>query len=427
MLSLENSIAATNNHSVSSSPEHKSSGYATLDTANSLLVNQSSPRIASANQNPVNISQSNHSNLDVVVSSTNTPTPRSASATTLQAHSQGGSALPTPNLRTNRQARVPLGDIRKQSSSNHRADVREAESINGRQDSKCTQTYPEVTAQVSAKSSLYVPQSLPSTNPNFRLRKSSVSEAIAESPTPKSPVKSHQVKYYFDFSLASAQPNHLKQNSSQQHSRQNTETYKYLPNGSVDSPPPTTSKNHGRSAPASPVLGDRFLKNSSNLLSTKSTHNPREPDYSTITSKHCQRNQYLETKFDVTGKQFDQMKCIQDKQNADVTSSGSFYRGSEIDFKKLHQFFDSQGASSSTLRQFRKKNRSSTNNPEDLGSVPDVGDPRPLPYAGVISQQGLIENNFHNPPMTDFEKTLLVLNWLMECQKEINLEKVCYF
>ncbi|XP_075255609.1 uncharacterized protein LOC142348217 isoform X2 [Convolutriloba macropyga] len=419
VLSLENSIAATNNHSVSSSPEHKSSGYATLDTANSLLVNQASPR-PTTNQSQVFANQSNRSNFDVP-SSTATYTPRSASANMLQ--TPPNQLLTSSGSKQSRQNRVPLNDLRKRNASSQRAD--------SRQDSKCTQTYPEL--QISSKNSLVVPQSLPSTNPNFRPRKTSFSGTPVESPAPKSPVKSHHVKYYFDFSLGSVQPNYVQQNSSQQHSRQNTETYKILSNDTVETPPPvfaaengatSTSKGQGRSAPASPILANKIIKHqSNNIAGAKSIQQNREHDYSTITSKHGHRVT-IDNQVNYVH-QNDMQKHRESRKVADNVGGNSFYRSFEQDLKKLNQFFDSQGASGSTLRQFRKRSR--TNPPSELGSIPDVGDPRPEAGPGIISQQGLVENNFLNPPMTDFEKTLLVLNWLMECQKEIQLEKVCYF
>merc|ERR1712226_13552 len=178
------------------------------------------------------------------------------------------------------------------------------------------------------------------------------------------------------------------------------------------------------SAPASPILANRIMKSSTDLTCTKSIQQNREPDYSTITSKHGHRVTLDNNHTQLDYAQKDPVKHRDPRKLSD-NAGPSFYRSFEQDLKKLNQFFDSQGASSSTLRQFRKKSR--TTPPSELGSIPDVGDPRPEPGPGIISQQGLVENNFLNPPMTDFEKTLLVLNWLMECQKEIQLEKVCYF
>ena len=437
VLSMENSIAATNNQSVSSSPEHKSSGYATLDTANSLMVNHSTPRV---NQLQALNSQSASSNR----------LNQSKSPSTKMVQSQ--CTTPTPTTK-NKQLRIPLNDIHKQ--------VSKPQPLGDNLESKCTQTSDyhlkggqnNINSINQASTSPGASQQpIPFTNPNFRLRKLSVASGN-NSPPPNSGAaaatkisNSNQVKSYFDFSSFSLTPPESMQMTIQQpmappaqfdkHMSQMTSASRCVQQSS-------SQESHiiyGQSAPGSPNMPIRTLKapimtTGANITSTSAIQNSplwtrrkieppsgvaagKDHDYSTITSKidvTLQPRASTKKDFSLKGSN----SCYQE-------TSQSFYRSFEQDLRKLNSFFDSQGVSETVMKRFRK--RSLSKFPSDIGSIPSLNEPRPQPVGPyVLSQHGLAENQLINPPMTEFDKTLLVLNWLMHCQKEIKLEKVCYF
>ena len=423
---MENSIAATNNQSVSSSPEHKSSGYATLDTANSLMVNHSTPRVNQLHALNSQSASSNRLN-------------QSKSPSTKMIQSQ--CTTPTPTTK-NKQLRIPLNDIHKQGCK----PLPLADNL----ESKCTQTSDyHLKGQNHASTSAggaSSQQPIPFTNPNFRLRKLSVTSGGNNSPPAHTaPAKSNQVKSYFDFSSFSTTtpPESMQLTTPQticQHD--NKQTLPHATNTCMQQTPSQESHIiYGQSAPGSPNLPIRTLKAPSMTANTPMTGNSsaiqtsplwtrrkieppsgvsagKDHDYSTITSK-----------MDATLQPRSSMnkKDMSFKANSHQdTSPQSFYRSFEKDLRKLNSFFDSQGVSETVMKRFRK--RSLSKFPSDIGSIPSLNEPRPQPVGPyVLSQHGLAENQVINPPMTEFDKTLLVLNWLMHCQKEIKLEKVCYF